>query len=98
MRDVTDMTGATRRTIAVSWDELHRQTRALARNLSRKAAWAGIVAVARGGLVPAAIAARELGVRRVETLCVASYDDRQGCFDPERRGPHQDLRRHRAGW
>ena len=73
---MTNTTSATRRTIAVSWDEMHRQTRALARNLSRKAPWAGIVAVTRGGLVPAAIAARELGIRRVETLCVASYDDR----------------------
>jgi len=38
--------------------------------------FARIVAVARGGLVPAAILARELGIRRVEILAVASYDDR----------------------
>ena len=29
----------------------------------------------RGGLVPAAIVARELGCRLVETVCVASYDE-----------------------
>jgi xanthine phosphoribosyltransferase len=35
--------------------------------------------VTRGGLVPAAIVARELGVRVVETVCIASYDyGRQG--------------------
>ena len=28
----------------------------------------------RGGLVPAAIVARELGIRTIETVCVASYD------------------------
>jgi len=34
-----------------------------------------IVAVTRGGLVPAAIIARELELRVVETVCVASYHD-----------------------
>ncbi len=37
---------------------------------------AGIVAVTRGGLVPAAIVARELDVRLVDTLCIASYDEK----------------------
>jgi xanthine phosphoribosyltransferase len=31
------------------------------------------VAVTRGGVVPAAIVARELGIRLIETVCVASY-------------------------
>ncbi len=35
--------------------------------------WKGIVAVTRGGLVPAAIVARELDVRVVETVCVIGY-------------------------
>jgi adenine/guanine phosphoribosyltransferase-like PRPP-binding protein len=38
--------------------------------------WQGIVAVTRGGLVPAAIVARELDIRLIDTVCVASYDDR----------------------
>ncbi len=33
------------------------------------------VCVTRGGLVPAAIVARELGIRLIETVCVASYHD-----------------------
>ncbi len=38
-----------------------------------------VVAVTRGGLVPAAVVARELGIRVIETVCVASYDyDKQG--------------------
>jgi adenine/guanine phosphoribosyltransferase-like PRPP-binding protein len=37
--------------------------------------WRGIVAVTRGGLVPAAIVARELDVRLVDTVCVTSYGD-----------------------
>jgi xanthine phosphoribosyltransferase len=37
------------------------------------------VAITRGGLVPAAVVARELGIRVIETICVASYDyDKQG--------------------
>ena len=58
----------------VSWDELHRHSKALAWRLLEMGPWQGIVAVTRGGLVPAAIVARELDVRLVDTLCVASYD------------------------
>lgn len=60
----------------VSWEELHRDTRALAWRLAELPAFDAIIAITRGGLVPAAIVARELGVRLVDTVCVASYDDR----------------------
>ncbi len=33
-----------------------------------------MVCITRGGLVPAAVVARELGIRVVETVCIASYD------------------------
>jgi xanthine phosphoribosyltransferase len=58
----------------VSWEELHRNGKALAWRLVDKGPWTGIVGVTRGGLVPAAIVARELGIRVVESICVASYD------------------------
>ncbi len=58
----------------VSWDEFHRDARALAWRLSAAGPFEAIVAVTRGGLVPAAIVARELGVRVIETVCVASYE------------------------
>lgn len=58
----------------VSWDELHRNARALAWRLHELGPFQGIVAITRGGLVPAAIVARELDVRLVDTVCVASYD------------------------
>jgi xanthine phosphoribosyltransferase len=64
------------KTFPVSWDELHRHARALAWRLLELGPWKGIVAVTRGGLVPAAIVARELDIRLVDTVCVASYDDR----------------------
>jgi len=59
----------------VTWDELHRHARALAWRLLDLGPWHGIIAVARGGLVPAAIVARELDLRLVDTVCLASYDD-----------------------
>jgi len=58
----------------VSWDEFHRDARALAWRLSDAGPFAAIVCVTRGGLVPAAIVARELGIRLIDTVCVASYD------------------------
>jgi len=57
----------------VSWDQFHRDARALAWRLSAAGPFAGVVAVTRGGLVPAAIVARELDLRLVDTFCVTSY-------------------------
>ena len=59
----------------VSWDQFHRDCRALAWRLSSQGKWQAIVCITRGGLVPAAIVARELGIRLIETVCVASYHD-----------------------
>jgi xanthine phosphoribosyltransferase len=64
------------KTFPVTWDELHRHARALAWRLLELGPWRGIIAVTRGGLVPAAIVARELDVRLVDTVCIASYDER----------------------
>ena len=49
----------------VSWDELHRNARALAWRLSERGAFEGVVAITRGGLVPAAIVAREYRIPSV---------------------------------
>jgi xanthine phosphoribosyltransferase len=57
----------------VSWDQFHRDSRALAWRLNGAGPFEAIVCVTRGGLVPAAIVARELGIRLIETVCVASY-------------------------
>jgi xanthine phosphoribosyltransferase len=63
----------------ISWDQLHRDARALSWKLMGQGpdagAWRGIVGVTRGGLIPAAIIARELNCRMVESVCVAAYEE-----------------------
>ncbi|MGH6913573.1 MAG: xanthine phosphoribosyltransferase [Geminicoccaceae bacterium] len=66
-----------RRYFPVSWEEMHRDARALSWRLAEKGPFEGIVAVARGGLVPAQIVARELEIRMIDTICVASYDEQK---------------------
>jgi xanthine phosphoribosyltransferase len=58
----------------VSWDQFHRDARALAWRLNGTGPFEAIVAITRGGLVAAAIVARELGVRVIDTVGVASYN------------------------
>jgi xanthine phosphoribosyltransferase len=58
----------------VSWDQFHRDARALAWRLAEAGPFQAIVCITRGGLVPAAIVARELNLRLIETVCVESYE------------------------
>lgn len=58
----------------VTWDMLQIFGRSLAKKLLPATQWKGIIAVSRGGLVPAAILARELSIRYVDTICISSYD------------------------
>jgi xanthine phosphoribosyltransferase len=76
-----DMDEKWQKNYPVSWDQFHRDARALAWRLSSAGPFSTVVAVTRGGLVPAAIVARELGIRVIETVSVASYDyDKQGAI------------------
>ena len=56
----------------VSWDQLHRDARALSWRLDGTD-WRAVVAVTRGGLVPAMIVARELDIRTIDTISIRSY-------------------------
>ena len=62
----------------VSWDQLHRDARALAWRLDGKGPdkgnWRAVVAITRGGMAPAMIIARELDIRIVDTISVKSYN------------------------
>jgi len=61
------------KTYPITWDRLHNDCRALAWRLLNLGTWKRIVAIARGGLVPAAVIARELDIRMVDTVCISSY-------------------------
>jgi xanthine phosphoribosyltransferase len=69
------MTPPSPKAFPVSWEQFHRDARALAWRLAAAGPFQAIVCITRGGLVPAAIIARELDVRLIETVCVASYHD-----------------------
>ncbi len=71
------------KTFPVSWDQLHRDSKALAWRLVAGGPWKGIAAVSRGGLVPAAIIARELDVRLIDTICIVSYREDRSQQDPD---------------
>jgi len=66
---------ASNKAFPVSWEQFHRDARALAWRLAGSGPFKGLVAITRGGLVPAAIIARELDLRLIETICISSYDD-----------------------
>jgi xanthine phosphoribosyltransferase len=83
-----------RKTFPVTWDQLHRDCKALAWRLVEMDRFRGILAVTRGGLVPAAIIARELDIRLVDTVCVSSYDWQ----DQGRSSVLKDVQTDGRGW
>ncbi|MDX3773250.1 xanthine phosphoribosyltransferase [Chromatiaceae bacterium AAb-1] len=77
----------------VSWEAFHRATKELAHRLL-DGQYNGIVAVSRGGLVPAAILARELNIRVVDSISIASYQhDQQGELNILKHANLQDSER-----
>ncbi len=79
----------------VSWDQIHRDSRALAWRLDKRGpddgAWRGVVAVTRGGMAPAMIVARELDIRIVDTISVKSYDWQQQAEAKVLKAPSDEL-------
>ncbi len=72
----------------VSWDQIHRDSRALAWRLDGQGpddgGWKAVVAITRGGMAPAMIVARELDIRTVDTISVKSYHSGGGKADDRR--------------
>ena len=56
------------------WEEFHQHAKQLAAKLKENGPWTKIVAVSRGGLLPAGILAYELDIRNVEVVNMSSYD------------------------
>ncbi len=85
----------------ISWDQLHRDSRALAWRLDglgpegeagdKGGGWRAVVAITRGGMAPAMIVARELDIRTVDTISVKSYDHQSQSEARILKSPDADL-------
>jgi xanthine phosphoribosyltransferase len=80
----------------VSWDQIHRDSRALAWRLDGKSpeeggTWRAVVAITRGGLVPSMIVARELDIRIIDTISVRSYQHQNRAEARVIKSPQADL-------
>jgi len=79
----------------ISWDQIHRDSRALAWRLDGQGpdngAWRAVVAITRGGMAPAMIVARELDIRTVDTISVKSYDHQQQSEAHVLKAPDAEL-------
>ncbi len=80
----------------VSWDQIHRDSRALAWRLDKQGpleggGWTGVVAITRGGMAPAMIVSRELGIREVDTISVKSYNHQEQTEPRVIKAPNPDL-------
>lgn len=82
----------------VTWAEVHRDSKYLVRKLLPLGPWKGIVALTRGGLVPATIIAREMEIRIVDTLCITSYDEQVQGSVTILKVPEQAAAEKGAGW
>ena len=85
----------------VSWDQLHRDARALAWRLDghgpEGGGWRAVVAITRGGMAPAMIVSRELDIRTVDTISVKSYDHQNQTEARVLKSPDADLMRDGQG-
>ena len=79
----------------VSWDQIHRDARALAWRLDGhgpdNGSWRAVVAITRGGLVPAMIVSRELDIRVVDTISVKSYSHQDRGHAHVTKSPQVEL-------
>lgn len=69
---------AQQKRLVVEWNEFHSHAQLLAWKIAEKGSFKGIIAVTRGGMVPATIVARELDVYLIDTFCAASYGKKSG--------------------
>ncbi len=80
----------------VSWDQIHRDSRALAWRLDKHGPgedgdWHAVVAITRGGMAPAMIVARELDIRMVDTISVKSYDNQDQSDAVVLQAPNEEI-------
>ncbi len=60
----------------ISWEEFHKDALTLARRIKEIGDFDSILSVARGGLIPSAIIATELDIRKIDVVSIESYKDK----------------------
>lgn len=73
----------------ISWDEFHQHTKELCKKIKSYGNYNKIVAVSRGGLIPAGIIAYELDIRNNEAINFSSYDN-----DEQRKAEDVEFEAH----
>ncbi len=61
--------------IYIKWDEFHQHTKNLCQKIKASGEYDKIVAISRGGLLPAGIIAYELNIRNTQSINIARYDN-----------------------
>ena len=84
--------------LELSWGEFHAHTRHLSAILHKMGPWKGIIAVTRGGLVPASIVARELNIKLIDTYCISSYAHQDQGKAKILKAPEEALKVQGEGW
>lgn len=85
--------------LPIGWERFHQDSLNLSNKLKEVAqTWHGLVAITRGGLVPAMILARSLDIRKVETLSISSYDNRHQGEGVVLKAPEAAMASGGAGW
>ncbi len=59
----------------ITWEEFHRDVKALAQKIKSSGDYNKIIAISRGGLLPAGILAYELDIRNSQAINISSYDN-----------------------
>lgn len=62
--------------LAIGWEDVENDITILANRLKNVGQWHHIIAIVRGGLVPAALLAHKLNIQRVDTLTISRDDHR----------------------
>ena len=66
--------GAYSKKLHISWEKLFSDTMKLAEALKSKGEWQGIIAITRGGLIPAGLLSQAMNIKMIDTLCISSYE------------------------
>ncbi len=82
-KEITASMSNLREKVPVTWDEVKRDSVLLADKIQKEfdKLPTRILAITRGGLIPAALVTRSLGIKDIETIGLESYDDEQGQDD-----------------